>query len=192
VIIPIPTGTRYVATLKGGTWKFVTCEKCRQPYAYLLVLEATGQGHNTLFLDAEGAAQQAREQAIQNYEAKSRNCVLPVPCPQCGFYQPDMVAQLKDKGSINALQVAGAVLVLLSFAPLAFKAAYAWVVTLVLAVLGVVVLALGYVVAFRFDPNAGDPEPRKAIGRQGSVWGERLVELKKIVDEVERKRDDPT
>jgi hypothetical protein len=181
-IIPIPTGTRYVSTIRGGTWKFVTCGQCQKPYAYLLELEATGQGHNTLFLDAEGAARQAREQAIQNFEAQSRNRVLPVPCPQCGYYQPDMVAFLKDKRSINALQVVGAVIVLLAFAPLASGAAYAWVGTAVLAALGVGVLAAGYAVAFRFDPNAGDPKPRMQVGKRCAVWGDRAVELKKIVE----------
>jgi hypothetical protein len=181
-IIPIPTGTRYVATIKGGTWKFVTCEQCQKPYAYLLELEATGQGHNTLFLDAEGAAEQARQQAIENFEAQSRNRVLPVPCPQCGFYQPDMVALLKDKGSINALQMVGAGIVLLSFAPLASGAAYAWVGTAVFAALGVGVLAAGYAAAFRFDPNAGDARARMKIGERCAVWGDRAVELKKIVE----------
>jgi hypothetical protein len=33
------------------------------------------------------------------------------------------------------------------------------------------------VVAFRFDPNAGDPEPRKAIGCSHAVWHEQLAEL---------------
>jgi hypothetical protein len=173
---------RYVSTIKGGTWKFVICEKCQRPYAYLLEFEATGQGHSTLFLDAEGAAEQARQQAIENYEAQSRNRVLPVPCPQCGCYQQDMVALLKDKGSINAPQVIGAVIVLASFAPLLSGTAYAWVVTVVLAALGLCVLAAGYVVAFRFDPNAGDPGPRKEIGKRYAVWGDRAVELKKIVE----------
>jgi len=38
-------------------------------------------------------------------------------------------------------------------------------------------LAYGYVLAFRFDPNAGDPEPRKALGQRHAVWGEQLAEL---------------
>ncbi len=39
-------------------------------------------------------------------------------------------------------------------------------------------LACGYVVAYRFDPNAGDPEVRKAIGREHSVWGEQLAAIR--------------
>jgi hypothetical protein len=34
-----------------------------------------------------------------------------------------------------------------------------------------------YLVAFQFDPNAGDPEPRKVLGRTQAVWGEQLAEL---------------
>ena len=29
----------------------------------------------------------------------------------------------------------------------------------------------------RWDPNAGDPEPRKARGRKRAVWGEELDRL---------------
>jgi hypothetical protein len=65
----------------------------------------------------------------------------------------------------------------LSLVPLAFGIPYIWVLTIVLAVAGLALLACGYVLAFRFDPNAGDPEPRKALGRRHSVWGEPLAEL---------------
>src|SRR5687768_7306755 len=88
-----------------------------------------------------------------------------------------MARMLKDEGSINSLQIAGAVIALLSLVPLAIGIPYIWVVTLVLAVTGLALLAWGYVLAFRFDPNAGDPEPRKTLGRGHAVWGEQLEEL---------------
>ena len=69
------------------------------------------------------------------------------------------------------------VIAVLSLVPLAFGIPYIWVLTIVLAVAGLALLACGYVLAFRFDPNAGDPEPRKALGRRYAVWGEQLCEL---------------
>jgi hypothetical protein len=175
--IPIPIGRIHVAAVRGAVWKFVTCARCQQGYAYLLELEATGECHDLLFLDGEGSAQRARAQAERSLLQKSRNSVLPVPCPNCGFYQDEMSRQLKEAASINRLQVAGAVIVLLSFIPLLFAVSYLWVLTLILAIAGLAVLSYGYVVALRFDPNAGDPEPRKLLGQKYAVWGPQLAEL---------------
>ena len=175
--IPIPIGVTRVAAVQGAVWKFVSCARCHERYAYLLELEATGEDHDLLFLDGEGSAQRARAQAEQNLAQKGRNVVLPVPCPNCGLYQDDMARMLKDEGSINSLQIAGAVIALLSLVPLALGIPYIWVLTVVLAVTGLALLAWGYVLAFRFDPNAGDPEPRKALGRRHAVWGEQLADL---------------
>ena len=176
--IHIPIGVVRRARLHGAVWKFVTCAHCQQPYAYLLELEATGTDHDLLFLDGEGSAQRARAQAEQNLAQKSRNVVLPVPCPHCGFYQDDMARNLKDEASINPRQIAGVVIALLSLVPLMLEIPYIWVLTIVLAVIGLALLAWGLVLTFRFDPNAGDPEPRKALGRRHAVCGEQLAELR--------------
>lgn len=176
--IPIPIGTRRIAAVQGAVWKLVSCACCREPYAYLLQLEATGQDIDLLFLDAKGSAERAQAQAEQNLISKSRIVVLPVPCPGCGFYQDAMSHLLKQEASINSLQIAGAVVAALSLVPLAFDFPYVWVLTIALGTVGLALLAYGYVVAFRFDPNAGDPELRKELGRRHAVWGERLAELR--------------
>jgi hypothetical protein len=175
--IHIPIGTKHVATVRGEVWKVVSCAHCQQHYAYLLELEATGEDHDLLFLDGKGSADRAHAQAEQNLLRKSRNCVLPVPCPNCGSYQDDMSQQLKEDASINRFQIAGGVIAVLSFVPLLFGIASMWVLTLVIAVVGLTLLAYGLVTAFQFDPNTGDPEPRKALGRRHAVWGEPLAEL---------------
>jgi hypothetical protein len=175
--IPIPIGIIRTAAVQGAVWKFVCCTHCQQRYAYLLELEATGEEHDLLFLDSKGSAERARAQAEQNLTQKSRNVVLPVPCPNCGFYQEDMARNLKDEASINPLQVAGVVIALLSLVPLMLEIPYSWVLTIVLAVIGLALVAWGLVRTFHFDPNAGNPEPRKALGRTHAVWGEQLAEL---------------
>ena len=177
MLVPIPIGAKHIATVQGTVWKCVSCERCHQPYAYLLELEATGEAHDLLFLDGEGSGERARAQAEHNLLQKSRNIVLPVPCPNCGCYQDDMARRMKEDVSINSLQIAGLVIAVLSLVPLAFDVPYLWILTIVLAIAGLALVTWGYVHTFRFDPNAGDPEPRKALGRRHAVWGERLAEL---------------
>jgi hypothetical protein len=142
-----------------------------------LELEATGEDRDLLFLDGKGSAERARAQAEQNLLRKSRNCVLPVPCPNCGFYQDEMARQLKGEAWINRFQVAGLAISVISLLPLAFDIPFIWVLTLVTAAIGLTLLVYGYVVAFRFDPNSGDAEATKALGRNYAVWGEQLAEL---------------
>ena len=170
------TRSKDVAPVGGTVWKFVSCTHCQERYAYLLKMEATAECHDLLFLDGEGSAR-ARPQAEQNLLQKSRNNMLSVPCPNCGFYQDDMSQKLKEAAWINWPQIAGAAIVLLSFIPLLFAISYLWVLTLILGTAGLAVLSYGYVIAFRFDPNAGDPEPRKVLGQRYAVWGAQLAEL---------------
>ena len=177
VPIHIPIGARHVAAIRGAVWKLVDCEYCEERYAYLLELEATGQDHDLLFLDGAGSAARALVQAEQNLLKKSQNVVLPVPCPNCGSYQNDMAQLLKDNASINSLQIVGGVITLLSFVPLAFDISGIWVLTVVLALVGLTMMVRGVARAIRYDANAGDPEPRKVVGRQCSVWREQLAEL---------------
>ncbi len=175
--IPIPIGVRRVATARGAVWKVHACENCRQQFAFLLELQATGEDHDLLFLDRDGSSKRAQEQAEENLLKKSQICVVPVPCPNCGFYQEAMSRKLKEDAWTNRTQFIGGLIVLLSLVPLAFNIEYIWLLSIVLAVFGLLLLAYGYVLAYRFDPNAGDPEPRKSLGRLRTVWGKQLDEL---------------
>ena len=175
--IRIPIGAKHVAAVQGAVWKFVCCAHCQQRYAYLLELDATGEDHDLLFLDGKGSAERARARAEQNLLQKSRNVVVPVPCPACGFYQEDMSRVLKEEASLNRPQIVGLAVAALSLVPLAFGISYIWVITIVLAIVGLALVTWGYVLAFCFDPNAGDPEARKSLGQRHAVWGEQLAQL---------------
>jgi len=175
--IPIPIGVRYVARVRASSLKVVSCENCKQSYAILLDVEARGEDLDLLFLDSDGSKDRADAQARENLAAKIRNSVAVIPCPQCGFYQEDMVRQLKENAWTNPVQIIGAIVVLLSFIPLACDISYSWIMTLVLAAAGVMLLVRGYVVSYRYDPNAGDPGPRKVIGQNNSVWGDQLGQM---------------
>jgi hypothetical protein len=184
--IPIPIGTKYIAAVRGAVWKFVTCTHCQERFAYLLELEATGEDHDLAFLDAKGSAERAQAQAEHNLMQKSRNVVLPVPCPGCGSYQEDMANKLREDTSINGIQVVGLVFGALSLIPLMFDMANTWVLTLFGAVVALIIVGYGTVIALRFDPNAGDPEQRKLLGRKCAVWGEQLAELLATSPDAER------
>jgi hypothetical protein len=177
MLLPIPIGVKRVATVQGAVWKFVTCAHCQQGYAYLLKLEGVGEAHDLLFLDREGSAKRAEARAKLNLLKKRRNAVLPVPCPNCGCYQDDMARQLKEEATSSGPLIAGLVVGVLALVPLAFNIPYLWILTVVLGVAGLSLVAYGDVVASRFNPNAGDPEPRKALGRRHAVRGEQLAEL---------------
>jgi len=177
VPIPIPIGVRRVAAVQGCAWRMVSCTVCGQQFAYLLRLEATGVDHDLLFLDAEGSAQRAQEQAQQNLSEKCRNAVRPVPCPNCGYYQDDMVRLLREEGMSNGPVIAGLAVAALSLIPLAFRVPHLWILTVVGVLVGLALLAYADVAASRFDPNAGDPESRKALGRRRTIWGAQLDEM---------------
>ena len=185
MLIPIPVGTKHVAAARARVWRFVACEDCRQDFAYPLDLEGAGQDYDLLFTDAETSAARAQAQAEQNLMHKSRNVVLPIPCPHCGFYQADMSRQLKDVASINLQQVVGLMILLLSFAALALDVPYSWVLTVVVAIGGLAVLTRGCLLALRFDPNGGDRGRRKTVGQSQTVWGEQLAELRAAVSPSE-------
>ena len=168
-------GKKAVASVQGSVWKFVSCEPCPQRYAYLLELEATGE--DRAFLYADGSPERALAKAQENLSQKKQRCILPVPFPCCGHYQAEMSRLLQEEASMNLFQLGGALLAVLGFIPLAFDSASNWVIPLVIGVAGVGLMAYGYYLSFGFDPNAGDPELRKALGQRHAVWGEQLAKL---------------
>ena len=107
----------------------------------------------------------------------ARNVVFPLPCPNCGCYQPDMVNRLRAEGTSKAPVIAGLIVAVLSLIPLAFRVPYIWVATAVGVSVGFGLIGYADWAAARWDPNAGDPEPRKARGRKRAVWGEELDRL---------------
>ena len=169
---PSIMGRKAVALVHGSVWKFVSCERCHERFAYLLKLEATGEDPF-----AYGSNERALARAQENLSQKKDRCILPVPCPYCGIYQADMSRQLKEEASINLFQIGGVIIAVLGFIPLVFDIAHTGVITLVFGVVGIFLLAYGYYLSFRFDPNAGDPEPKKALGQKQAVWGELLAKF---------------
>jgi hypothetical protein len=179
ISIPVPIGINHIAIARASTWKVVSCGCCHESYAFRLNVEARGSDLDLLFLDGAGSKERAAAHAREKLIAKTRCSVASIPCPHCGTYQDDMVRQMKEEAEVNLTQVVGAMAVAISLVPLAFAIRYAWIFAVVGSTVGVALLAYGYLLSFRYDPNAGDPAPRKALGQKHSVWGEQLVDLLK-------------
>jgi hypothetical protein len=180
MIIPIPirVATEWVATARGTTWKVVTCSHCQQRYAFQLELETSGKEVGPpLLLASEEGPRLAQAKAEQNLSKMARNLVFPLPCPNCGCYQPDMVELLRTEGTSNAPMIAGLIVAGLSFIPLAFSVPYIWVATVAGVLVGLGLIGYADWATARWNPNAGDPEKRKARGRKRAVWGEELDRL---------------
>ena len=97
MIIPVPTGSRYTATLRVNAWIPVRCEHCGSTFAYRTQRQASGQARSPLWLGQEGAKTRARANAIEAMELALRRTVEPVPCPQCGNIQAAMVRVLRRR-----------------------------------------------------------------------------------------------
>ncbi|MGO9113624.1 MAG: hypothetical protein ACLP9L_30705 [Thermoguttaceae bacterium] len=175
MFIPIPTGRTITATVSKSFWKLIACGNCKQHFACQFQLKAQESAGDPLFLDKAGAEDRAIRKAEADLAARSQQVKPIAPCPYCGFYQADMVKDLK--GRSNAFHFAGVLAGVSSVVPLACRVAYGPWITGLLAILGIGLFAYGYQVASRWDPNSGDPEARKALGRKQTVWGEKLNKL---------------
>src|SRR5262249_35218834 len=76
-------GTTYTQTIEFSVWKEHTCSCCGTVYRYLFKRTMKGEGGTpeTAARNAERAVQKAIEREVDQR-----------PCPECGLYQPDMVA----------------------------------------------------------------------------------------------------
>jgi hypothetical protein len=175
--IHIPIGSRNSVVARGAVWKMVQCTNCSERYACQVELAAVGRDVNLLFMDSEASVARARTQALQHLSHQARNAVAPIPCPNCGNYPEATARQMKESAWMNRTQIVGGVIVLASLIFLALPFDYLWIATIVLATIGMAIVAYGYVLAYRYDPNGGDPEPRKAIARSHAVWGQKLDDL---------------
>src|SRR5690242_19300783 len=81
----------FTAKVTGYVPRFVKCEHCGGEYVYVIRDEATGTGRSPLFVGEGGAAARARGEAVLQLERKLQGTVLPMPCPDCGWLQADMV-----------------------------------------------------------------------------------------------------
>ena len=177
IVIPIPVGARYEATARRTVWKVLACSHCRKHYAFQLELETTGTEIASPLEPSDEAHRRAMANAEENLSKMAQNVVLPVPCPNCGCYQDDMVDRLKSEGTSNTPVIAGLIIAVLSLIPLAFNIPFNWVATAVGVCAGLGLIGYADWSTARWDPNAGNPEQRKTLGRKRAIWGDELERL---------------
>lgn len=171
----------FTTDVAGKIQKQVTCENCRERYVYLLERKATGSGISLKVLDDDQVGQ---DRAYANAQQKLQDCLDNdyelIPCPACGAYQSRMVASLRR--SHQMWMWALAMLLVIAVVPMGLLTLF-YSRTAGLTPLGYCLIALNFVmfiapfVLFRlhkylgskFDPNAGDPEPRKQIARERAL-----------------------
>lgn len=91
----IPYAKTYHVTARGVVLRNVACEHCRTEFVYALARETAGQGTSVLFLDNQGAQEQAASNAEAELSKQLEIDVDPVPCPSCHLYQTDMIRKLR-------------------------------------------------------------------------------------------------
>jgi hypothetical protein len=95
--MPIPIGNEYTAYSSGSVDKFVRCEKCGEEYVYALFRDVSARATSLLFADNVGASNRASDRAQGKLERALSQGVDPVPCPNCGYFQPDMVREARRR-----------------------------------------------------------------------------------------------
>lgn len=93
----IPYGRTYGATLRAKKLVIVRCQHCHCEYVYSMHLIGTGSGFSLLFSDNEGAEEEAVAEARRDLKRQVEEEIEMVACPDCGCYQPNMVAVAKRR-----------------------------------------------------------------------------------------------
>ena len=196
---------RYVqATVTGSTGVAVRCEECEHRFYYKLVCKAFGRANVVPLADPEDTRRTALGRAKQKLKELLETQIAPVPCPECGSYQRDMVPLLRTRHLPHlrrfgvAALIVGGLLAVVGFAIAHAGAAGAPVVQRLgspQVLLGLFFLGLGALlgaagvaaILFRrfkatsnYDPN--DPKSKQAridLGRKLAITKEQYQELRK-------------
>jgi hypothetical protein len=159
-----------IISSSSTTVREVTCANCGTEYAYALSRTESGTGTSPYGLDDDGAKHRALKTASSKLD-NSLDCAFElVPCPQCGDYQPEMVAFLKNSYR-KWLYIPAALLFLVAVAALVRAVMLRG--NGVLISIAIVCIAAGiYFVKWRWreaashDPNQGDSTTRIEQGKR--------------------------
>jgi hypothetical protein len=192
--MPIHIGTDVTVTVRGSVLMTVRCQRCQHVYFYEMFRSEPGGSFSLLSLDNEGAA--AKGEAIAQValrQSLEKGCD-PVPCPECGTYQPNMLPQLRHehrrdlrKAGVRILLAAG-----LCFALTRLVADpldeivpnwITWMAWAAASLAGAGLIVYRWYLGSRHDPNSRtDIEHRKEIGRQRVAEAERYIAPRRTED----------
>jgi len=75
----------------------VTCEKCDCAYRYQLVRRGKGAASAPYYIGMESGRRRAQANACQDAAKKLERGIEPVACPDCGWVQSNMVAEMRRR-----------------------------------------------------------------------------------------------
>jgi hypothetical protein len=185
--MPIHSGTDVTVTVHGSVLMTVRCQRCQHVYVYEMFRSEPGGSFSLFSLDIEGAAARGTVIAEAALRRSLEKGCDPVPCPECGTYQPNMLPQVRHEyrrgvrtAGIRILLGAGLCLALTRWAadPLD-EIGPGWIICMALlaaTLAGAGLIAYRWYLGSRHDPNAQpDVERRKEIGRQRAAAAERYI-----------------
>ena len=105
--------------LTGRRPKVTPCENCDIRYAYMMERRAEAVIDSFLLISTKKADRQAREVAERSLALQFDTSSDPVPCPECGWYQKDMVQSQRDKWQV-------VIMALVCFAGILAAVVYIW------------------------------------------------------------------
>jgi hypothetical protein len=147
-------GTTYTQTIEFSVWKEHKCSCCRTVYRYLFKRTMQGSGGSP-----EAAARNAEKAVEKSIERE----VDQRPCPECGLYQPDMVAAKRSKAHWWAF-AAGVPVYLLLFILVMTDVLTFGTAAMAAAACAVLLLAAHFLIDAT-DPNR-DREANRKLGRR--------------------------
>ena len=157
----------YTASIAGAVVRDVSCEKCGCAYHYRLIRRGQGTGTAPYYLGQGGAERRAQTGAINELEHSLAREIDPVPCPDCGWFQAEMVREierrsfrwLKTVALVGGIVAAGALAIFAASASGGLQHALRTEDQLIAAVLtaAFVIAAFGPVMLRRAILRARDP-----------------------------------
>ncbi|MBS0202578.1 MAG: DUF3592 domain-containing protein [Planctomycetes bacterium] len=178
-ILKIP-GREIQIQSSGAARRRVVCEKCGQEYFYVLKCSVVATARSVLFLENELAEERATRAADEQLEEALANQISPIPCPQCGWYQADMVAEIRESygqwmifAGIGAFfcmcaSFVGTAATHTGDGPHRFSntVRIVWACLLIFFIVLTATLFWGRrVLSARYDPNQTDADERRRLGK---------------------------
>jgi uncharacterized protein (TIGR03067 family) len=181
----------YEASASGAVVKSVRCESCHAEYVYQLERTVTGSATTSwFFFGRSGAIERASALAKVTLDHALQEGMDVVPCPACGWYQPDMIPEARRQHRRWMLHAGTGLLV--GLIPVGLIAGLingkvfglnpgadpviAWPLftagLVFISLVGIALLIAKLVLASRYDPNREDSEARKRLGRSRAMLRE--------------------
>ncbi len=165
----------YTQTIEFSVWKEHKCACCGTVYRYLFKRTMQGEGNSPEAATAN--AEKAVEKALE-HEVDQR------PCPECGLYQPDMVASQRGRRHWWTFW-AGVPLVILTFI-LVLTDVFSFATAALLMAGVAIAVTIAHLVIDFTNPNANriaNTDLAKQMVEDGDIWVPKKKQPKNLTDE---------